>query len=262
MTTLLLYLAVGAGAGTLAGLFGIGGGMVIVPAIIFALTAQGVSPDVLTHMAVATSLMTIVFTSISSVHSHHQKGAINWPRVLRMAAGVIVGTALGAVLITNIAGPTLQNIIGIFAALLGIQMFFGLQPRSSDRQPGATELTAAGGVIGFGSSWFGIGGGTFTVPYLTWRGTEMRQAVATSAACGLPIALTGAISYTITGWDNAQLPEWSTGFVYWPAAVGVVITSVPFARVGAKLAHTLDQKKLKKGFAILLLLVAIKFLVL
>lgn len=260
MTTLLLYLVVGAGAGTLAGLFGIGGGMVIVPAVIFTLAAQGVSPEVLTHMAVATSLTTIVFTSISSVHTHHQKGAINWPRVTQMSAGVIVGTVVGVMLISNIAGPTLQNIIGVFAALLGIQMFFGLQPKSSGKQPTPPELVCAGGLVGFGSSWFGIGGGTFTVPYLTWRGTEMRQTVATSAACGLPIALTGSVSNIFTGWGNPILPEWSTGYVYWPAVVGIVITSVPFARVGAHLAHSLDQKKLKKGFAVLLMLVAAKFL--
>lgn len=262
MTTLLLYLLVGAGAGTLAGLFGIGGGMVIVPAVIFALTAQGVSPDVLTHMAVATSLTTIVFTSISSVKAHHQKGAILWPRVTQMSSGIIVGTLLGVILIANVAGSTLQNIIGVFAALLGIQMFFSLQPKSSGAQPSAPELVGAGGVIGFGSSWFGIGGGTFTVPYLTWRGTEMRQAVATSAACGLPIALTGSVSNIFTGWGNPILPEWSTGYVYWPAVVGIVLTSVPFARIGAHLAHSLDQKKLKKGFAVLLMLVAAKFLLL
>lgn len=262
MTTLLLYLLVGACAGTLAGLFGIGGGMVIVPAVIFALTAQGVSPDVLTHMAVATSLMTIVFTSISSVKTHHQKGAILWPRVTRMAGGIVIGTLLGVVLISSIAGPTLQNIIGIFAALLSIQMFFGLQPKASGKQPSNPELVVSGGVIGFGSSWFGIGGGTFTVPYLTWRGTDMRLAVATSAACGLPIALTGSISNMFTGWGNPLLPEWSMGYVYWPAVAGIVVTSVPFARVGAHLAHRLDQKKLKKGFAVLLMLVAAKFLLL
>jgi len=262
MTTLLLYLVVGAGAGTLAGLFGIGGGMVIVPAVIFTLTAQGVSPDVLTHIAVATSLTTIVFTSISSVQTHHQKGAIDWPRVTRMSSGIIAGTLLGVILVANIAGPTLQSIIGVFAALLGIQMFFGLQPGSSGQTPKAPELVGAGATIGFGSSWFGIGGGTFTVPYLTWRGTEMRQAVATSAACGLPLALTGSLSNIVTGWNHPTLPEWSTGYVYWPAVVGIVLTSVPFARVGAHLAHSLDQKKLKKGFAVLLMLVAAKFLLL
>lgn len=262
MTTLLLYLVVGAGAGTLAGLFGIGGGMVIVPAVIFTLTAQGISPDVLTHMAVATSLTTIVFTSISSVRAHHQKGAIDWGVVTRMSSGIVAGTLLGVILVANIAGPTLQNIIGVFAALLGIQMFFGLQPSSSGQSPQTPELVGSGATIGFGSSWFGIGGGTFTVPYLTWRGTEMRQAVATSAACGLPIALTGAISNVFTGWGTPELPEWSTGYVYWPAVVGIVLTSVPFARVGAHLAHSLDQKKLKKGFAVLLMLVAAKFLLL
>ncbi|WP_368501340.1 sulfite exporter TauE/SafE family protein [Oceanobacter sp. 5_MG-2023] len=262
MTTLLMYLAVGAFAGTLAGLFGIGGGMIIVPAVLFALAAEGVGVDVMTHMAVATSLATIVFTSLSSIRAHHLKGAINWQMVSLMTMGIIVGTSLGVVLIAEVPGPLLLKIIGVFAALLGIQMFFGLQPRPGKSAPGHKELGLAGAVIGFGSSWFGIGGGTFSVPYLSWRQIEMRQAVATSAACGLPIALTGALTNIWSGWGNPALPAWSTGFVYWPAVAGIVITSVPFARLGAHLAHRLDQRKLKKAFAVLLIGVSIKFLTL
>ena len=262
MTSLLLYLAVGAAAGTLAGLFGIGGGTVIVPVVIFALAAQGVSPEVLTHMAVATSLTTIVFTSISSIRTHHQKGAVDWRLVGLMAAGIVLGTALGSVLVADVPGPVLQQIIGVFALLVSVQMFFGLQPARGDLPVTAGKDVFAGGVIGFASSWFGIGGGTFTVPYLTWRGEDMRRAVATSAACGFPIALTGSISNVVTGWGNPLLPEWSSGFIYWPAVLGIGLASVPFARVGARLAHRLDQKVLKKAFAALLAAVGVKFLLL
>lgn len=260
MTTWLLFLAVGAVAGTLAGLFGIGGGTIIVPAVIFALAAQGVSPEVATHMALATSLTTIVFTSLSSVRTHHQKGAVDWRVVGLMALGIVMGTAVGSLLVADVPGPLLQKIIGVFAILVSIQMWFGLQPARGDKPVGAGVDVTAGGVIGFASSWFGIGGGTFTVPYLTWRGEEMRRAVATSAACGLPIALTGSVSNIVTGWGNPLLPEWCTGFVFWPAVIGIGLASVPFARVGARLAHSLDQKKLKKAFAVLLALVGIKFL--
>lgn len=260
MVSLIMYLVVGAVAGVLAGLFGIGGGTVIVPAVLFGLAAQGVSPDLAPHIAVATSLATIVFTSLSSIRSHHMLGAVQWPVVKLMAIGIVIGTALGAVVSTAIPGQVLLQIIGVFMALVGIQMFFGLQPKASDTTPQGKELTIAGTVIGFGSSWFGIGGGTFAVPYLTWRNFQMRSAVAISAACGLPIALTGALTYMVSGWGTANLPAWSTGFVYWPAAAGIVVTSVPCARIGAKLAHKLDQKKLKKAFAVLLMLVAAKFL--
>ncbi|MCD8521754.1 MAG: sulfite exporter TauE/SafE family protein [Saccharospirillaceae bacterium] len=259
--TFLLFLAVGSVAGLLAGLFGIGGGMVIVPVLVITFAAQGVSEAVLTHMAVATSLATIVFTSLSSVREHHRQGAVDWSLVSVMSIGIVLGTMLGVSLITAVPGPLLQNIIGVFAMLLAVKMFFGLEPKGAGQRPGNPGLVVAGSVVGFGSSWFGIGGGTFTVPYLSWMRIPMRQAVATSAACGLPIALTGAISNVVAGWQHADLPLWSTGFLYWPAIIGIVLTSVPFAKVGATLAHRLDQALLKKGFALLLCVVGIKFLV-
>ncbi|TNC85104.1 MAG: hypothetical protein CSH36_14915 [Thalassolituus sp.] len=256
----LLYLAVGAAAGILAGLFGIGGGMVIVPVLIFSLAAQGVPAEVLTHMAVATSLTTIVFTSFSSVKEHHANGAIDWMLVRQMATGIVIGTALGVALITEVPGETLQTIIGVFALLLSVKMFSGWEPPGQGDKPGQAGLLTAGGIIGFGSSWFGIGGGTFTVPYLTWMRFSMRQAVATSAACGIPIAATGAVANIVAGWQHDGLPLWSTGFVYWPAVAGIALTSVPFARVGARLAHKLNAGLLKKLFAVLLCVVGIRFI--
>lgn len=256
----LIYLLVGAFAGVLAGLFGIGGGLVIVPVLIFTFIALGISPDILTHVAVATSLTTIVFTSISSVWTHHSKQAILWHTVKRMSIGLMIGTAIGAIFISSVPGPMLQKLIGVFALLLSLKMLLGWQPSGEGKAPNATGLTLAGGLIGFASSWFGIGGGTFTVPYLSWLRIDMRNAVATSAACGLPIALAASVANMVTGWDQAGLPEWSTGYVYWPAVIGVAITSVPFARVGAKLAHSLDTKLLKRLFACLLLVVGVRFL--
>lgn len=254
------YLLVGAFAGVLAGLFGIGGGLVIVPVLIFSFMALGVSPDILTHMAVATSLATIVFTSISSVWAHHRKKAILWRTVKLMSAGLIVGTALGTFFISSVPGPVLQKLIGIFALLLSVKMLLNWQPAGTGKEPGALGLTLAGGVIGFGSSWFGIGGGTFTVPYLSWLRVDMRQAVATSAACGLPIAVIASCANIATGWNAPNLPEWSSGYVYWPAVLGIAIASVPCARVGAKLAHSLNTAVLKKLFAALLFAVGIRFL--
>ena len=258
----LLYLLVGVFAGVLAGLFGIGGGLVIVPVLIFTFIATDVSPDILTHIAVATSLASIVFTSFSSVWAHHNKKAILWSTVKLMSIGLIVGTALGAVLISSVPGPVLQTLIGVFALLLSIKMFFGWQlpGKGKGKKPGVLGLTVAGGMIGFGSSWFGIGGGSFTVPYLSWLRIDMRNAVATSAACGLPIALAASVANIVTGWNHADLPEWSSGYIYWPAVLGIAIASIPCARIGAKLAHSLDTLLLKKLFAILLFIVGVKFL--
>jgi hypothetical protein len=260
MTLFILYLLVGAFAGLLAGLFGIGGGMIIVPVLIFSFLAIGVSPDILTHMAVATSLASIIFTSISSVIEHQRNKAIEWRIVKLMTIGLMAGTAIGVFFISSVPGPILQKMIGVFALLVSLKMFLDWQPAGNGDEPNSLGLTIAGGIIGFGSSWFGIGGGTFTVPYLSWMKVNMRKAVATSAMCGMPIALAATMANILTGWNQAGLPEWSTGFVYWPAVVGIALASMPFARVGARLAHSLDTQLLKKLFALLLFIVGIRFL--
>lgn len=251
---------VGSAAGLLAGLFGIGGGLVIVPVLVITFGLMGISETVLTHMALATSLTTIIFTSLSSVKEHHRHGAVDWILVRWIGSGIVVGTALGAILLAGVAGQTLQLAIGVFALLMAAKMAFDINPSASRTIPNNPSLLASGGIIGFGSAWFGIGGGSFTVPFLTWINVPMKRAVATAAACGLPIALTGAVTNVFTGWGHTDLPEWTTGFVYWPAVIGIALTSVPCAKVGAKLAHKLDAKLLKRGFALLLLIVGLKFL--
>lgn len=257
----LLYLLLGAAAGVLAGLFGVGGGIIIVPVLVFSFTAQGVDPEVLTHLAVGTSLATIVFTSINSVLEHQRKGAVLWPVFAWMTLGILLGAGLGSLTATAINGPLLQKIIGVFAIVIAIQMGLELKPKASSAVPGKFGLTAAGGVIGWASAIFGIGGGSLTVPFLTWRSVPMQQAVATSSACGLPIAAASALSFMALGWHEPGLPSWSVGFVYLPAMAGIALTSMFFARFGARLAHKLSPRLLKRLFALLLLCVGSSFLI-
>lgn len=255
-----LYLVLGACAGVLAGLFGVGGGLIIVPVLVLSFTAQGFDPAILTHLAVGTSLATIVFTSINSVREHHKRGAVRWPIVGWLSLGIVLGAALGALTAGALQGPVLQKIIGVFAICMALQMAFDLKPKGQGQVPGKLGLSIAGTVIGWASAIFGIGGGSLTVPFLSSRGVVMQQAVASSSAAGLPIALCGAISFMLVGYNAQGLPEASTGFVYWPALVGIALTSMFCARFGVRLAHHLSPKRLKQLFALLLVCVGTSFL--
>jgi len=260
---LLIYLLVGAVTGVLAGLFGVGGGTVIVPALILVLAWQGVSPEVLTHMAIGTSLAAISITSLSSIYAHQQRAAVNWRHVWQLTPGVCVGVWAGALLASQLSGVTLQFCFGIFLLAISAQMFFGIQPaeRASPDLPATPLLFAAGTVIGSLSALFGIGGGSLTVPFLSWCGVVMQRAVATAAAVGFPLALTGALSYAWQGWGNDLLPSSSTGFIYWPAFAGIAVASIGFAKIGAQLAHALEAQKLRRIFAIFLFVIGVCFLI-
>lgn len=259
-TVFLSYLALGALAGTMAGLFGIGGGLVIVPALIFSFEIQGVSPDISAHLAVGTSLATIVFTSISSIRSHHKHRAVRWDIFRSMTVGIVGGAILGAWTVAFMSGDLLQMIIGVFAIAVGIKMLTAVNPKPGRDVPGPVGLAVAGSGVGWASAIFGIGGGTLTVPYLSWCNVRMQNTVATSAACGLPIAMAGALANIWTGWNNPLLPEYSLGFIYLPAMLGIILTSIFFARIGANLAHRLDSMLLKRIFAVVLLIVGLRFI--
>jgi len=259
--TIIMYLVLGAAAGMIAGLFGVGGGLIIVPALVFAFSFQELSPDILTQMAIGTSLSTIIFTSLSAVKTHHSKGAIDWPLVKRLSFGIIIGAVFGSLLADSLPGETLQLIIGVYAFIVAIQMGFGLKPKAEHELPKGAGLSVAGSIIGSVSALFGIGGGSITVPYLSWCSIEMRKAVATSSACGLPIAVAGCASYIATGWGNSELPEYTLGYIYLPAFFGIILTSTVFAKQGARLAHALPSHILRRYFALLLLAVSIKFIV-
>lgn len=259
--TLLMYLIVGACAGLLSGLFGIGGGLLIVPVLVFSFGAMGFAAEVIMPMAIGTSLATIVVTSISSTRSHHQNGNVDWSIFVLLAPGIAVGVWLGVQTVVRLPAEHLQRAFGCFALIVAAQMAFSLKPKPSRELPAKPMVMIVGSGIGYLSAMFGIGGGTLTVPYLSWCNIKMQRAVGTAAACGLPIACVGALSNIVVGWDKPGLPEDSLGFVYWPAFLGIVLTSAWLARYGAMLAQRLPADKLKRAFAVFLLIVGMQFIV-
>ncbi len=258
-----LYILIGAIAGILAGLFGVGGGLIIVPALLVSFSVHGFAPEIATHLAIGTSLATIVITAISSTRSHQQKGAVDWTLFKQMSPGILSGSLLGAYTATQLNGHSLQIALGIFALFMATRLWFGhtLSASAYSKQPAKPRVLATGGVIiGWISGLFGIGGGTLSVPFLRWRHVPITIAVGTSAACGLPIATMATIANIIMGAEQALLPAYATGFVYWPAFIGIVLTSVPFSRLGAKWAHSLPAGRLQQGFALFLVTVSVKLL--
>ena len=260
MSEWMIYLATGAFAGTLAGLLGVGGGLVIVPILALSFAAQGIHPEVQMHLAVGTSLATIIFTSLSSVYAHHKRGAVAWPAFLTITPGIVIGALCGALIARYIPTPSLRTLFGIFELFVALQMALSLKPSAHRGLPGKAGMSGAGIVIGTVSALVGVGGGTLTVPFLLWCNVTIQRAIATSAAVGLPIAVAGAIGFVINGWGHGKLPEWSSGYLYWPALLGIVAASVLFAPLGARLAHTLPTSLLKRLFALLLFGLALRML--
>lgn len=258
--TLALYLVIGAAAGVMAGMLGVGGGVVIVPALAWALLARGVTPALVMHVAIGTSLATIVITSLSSIRAHQRRGAILWPVVGRLAPGIVIGTWIGAKIVDQLPAATLKLIFGVFLLSVATQMVFAGQPAAHRGLPGRPALFGVGAVIGAVSGVVGIGGGSLTVPFLGWCNVGIRNAVATSAACGFPIALAGALGFIVTGRDAAGLPPWSLGYINGPAWLGIGCASMLFAPLGARLAHTLPMPLLRRVFALFLGVVGVRML--
>lgn len=255
-------LLLGACTGFLAGLFGIGGGMLMVPFMTFIFTAKQFPPSLVVQMAVATSLATICFTSISSVRAHHQRGAVNWGLSARLAPGILLGSWLGAWLAASMSSRLLAFLFGTLNAVSALQMWRSNRrsaPAPSRPAPAAPatpatpELVAAGGGIGVLSGMLGAGGAFVSVPYMTSRGVAMHQAVATAASLGFPIALAGTLSYVVNGWGRAGLPAGSAGLVYLPALFVISAASVLTAPLGARTAHRLPTAKLKRYFVWMLM---------
>jgi uncharacterized membrane protein YfcA len=247
-------LLLGLFAGAAAGLLGVGGGLIIVPVLVGMFTARGFAAQYLVQLAVGTSLATIVFTSLSSMWAHHRRGAVNWAVMVRLSAGILLGAWLGGVLADWLGGLLLAGLFGIFELAVAAQMALGRPPAAHRKTPSTYRNAGAGAVIGAVSALLGIGGGTLTVPWLVWHNVNMRQAVATSAACGLPIALVGTLGFIGAGWGQAGLPPGSSGYVYWPAVAAISVASIAAAPFGAWLAHHLDQRRLKRLFALIIAL--------
>ncbi|TVM18244.1 sulfite exporter TauE/SafE family protein [Oceanidesulfovibrio indonesiensis] len=256
----LLYVVLGAFAGILAGLLGIGGGLVIVPMLTFAFMWQGIPYEHILHLALGTSLTTIIFTSISSFLAHHKRGAVRWDVFWRITPGIIVGTFLGAWVASLLPTNVLKAFFGVFLYYVSFQMITGKKPNPSRQIPGNAGMFAVGNGIGIVSALVGIGGGTLSVPFLVWCNVVMQTAIGTASAIGLPIALSGSLGFLLNGLGAEGLPEWSIGYIYLPALIGIVSMSVVTAPFGAKLAHTLPVPTLKKVFAVLLFVVGTRML--
>ena len=260
MEAVLIFAATGAMAGVLAGLFGVGGGLIMVPALAFVLPTQGTAAAVAMQRSIGTSLAVIATTSVSSTVAHQRRDGVLWPVFGRLAPGLALGAALGAFVAHALSGVVLQRIVGSGALLVAIEMLLDRPPKAEHGLPGAPGLFGAGAVIGLLSSLIGIGGGSLTVPFLSGCGVNMRQSVGTAAACGVPIAWAGAAAFMVAGAGVAGRPEFSVGYVSLLAFAGLAATSVVMAPLGARLAHTLPQRTLKRAFAVLLLVIGVTLL--
>ncbi len=261
METLLYYLPVGAVAGLIAGLLGLGGGVVMVPALVIVFPLLGLPDNLLMHLVVGTSLAAIVPTSASSVYAHYLVGAVSWQIFRQLAPWMLIGAVFGGEIAHLLPSIVLQRIFAAYVLIASVQMIRGSATAQADRSlPGTAGNAMAGGLIGSISAMLGIGGGSATVPYLSFFGVNVRNAVATSSACGLVLATSGALTFIYTGWSVAGLPENALGYVYLPAFLGLVVPSVIVAPIGARLAHTLPTATLKRIFAVFLVFMGLRML--
>jgi uncharacterized membrane protein YfcA len=256
----LSYLALGAVVGFFAGLLGVGGGGIMVPVLTSLFVAQGMPKDSVVHLALGTSMAAIVMTSIASLRAHHKHGAVRWDVVRYIAPGIVVGTFAATFVASRVASEPLAIFFACFMAYVSLQMLANIKPKPSRELPGPVGMSAVGAGIGGVSALVAIGGGSLSVPFMTWCNVKVHHAIGTSAAIGLPIALAGTVGYLVNGWGSGGMPAYSLGFVYLPALVLVSAVSTFTAPMGARLAHRLPVATLKKVFAGVLLLLCAKML--
>jgi len=244
-------------AGFLAGMLGVGGALMMIPFITFLLSTQGVDPDSAVKMAIATGMSTIVVTSLASTRTHHKLGAVRWDLVKGLAPGILLGSALSSLwLFAVLKGSVLALFFAGFTAFSATQMILDKKPKPSRQMPGLLGQTGVGALIGTLSGLVGAGGAFVSIPFMTWCNIPLRQAVATSAAIGFPVALANALGYVVSGWDAPHNLDWSFGYIWLPGLVVIGLCTMVTAPMGARLAHRLPVHKLKRGFALLLFLLA------
>jgi uncharacterized membrane protein YfcA len=251
---------IGTCTGFLAGLLGIGGGMIMVPFVTIILTHRGFPPDYTVKAAVATSLATICFTSLSSVRAHARRDAVLWPVVKVLAPGILAGSLLGAQIAVAMPARLLGAFFSIFLAYSATKMFRGAGTRATREMPGPLGTFGVGTVIGVVSSILGAGGAFISVPFMTWCNVRIHQAVGTSSALGFPIALAGTIGYVWAGRSLPQLPPGAVGYLYLPGLIVISLASMLLAPLGARTAHRMDIAPLKRAFAFVLYGLAAYFL--
>ena len=263
MLEIIFYLLLGVIAGLLAGLFGVGGGIVFVPALLIGFEWLDVPESVLTHLAVGTSLACVVFTAISSIIAHHRKQGVIWKSVKEMSGFLLLGAILGAWTADQLSGFVLRLILGSFLLVMAIKMLFEKTSQvetAKESNPALVVTGLMGLLTGWISSMLGIAGGALTVPFLKVYGAPIKKAIGTASALGLPIAVAGSVTHILVAGGNQDLPRWSLGYVYLPAFFGIVATSAYFAKWGARLAHHLDQVVLQRLFGLLLGFLAIRMI--
>ena len=258
---LIIFFALGAVVGFMAGLLGIGGGGIMVPVLTTVFLWQGVAADKVVHLALGTSMASIIITSLSSMRAHHAKHAVLLQVVKNMSPGVVVGAFAGTFLAAYLSTIVLAVFFALFMAYVALQMYIDKQPQPSRTLPSILGLSATSAGIGVVSALVAIGGGSLTVPFLVWSNISIKIAIGTSAAVGFPIAVAGAVGYFINGWSVAAAQEYTLGFVYIPAVIAISVLSYFTAPLGAGVAHRLPVARLKKIFALVLVALSMNMLV-
>ena len=259
ISLIFFYLLAGAITGTLSGLFGIGGGLILVPLLAYTFKVFHISEAHIMHMAIGTSLSIILISVSSSTYFHIKKRPFNWQIYIKIAVFTALGSITGALIANSFSKETLKLIFTIYVSLVSIKMiFFSNNSASEIKHTPNILYHIVGLIIGFKSSILGIGGGTISIPFLTWRGHKMVDSVALSAALGIPIAVFGSLTYIFLGIKNNINETYSLGYVFIPAFLSSAVTIPLFSKIGTKISHKTDQKKLKMVFGIMLLIIALR----
>lgn len=253
ISAILSYLLIGIIAGFIAGLLGIGGGIIIVPTLLFTLLGLGLSENVAMHVAVGTSLATIFFTSYSSMRTHHGRGYVRWDIVKHMAIGLLIGTFVGSQVAGHLSATPLKWIFMIVMLIVAIKILTEWTPKATCQLPGLQGMTVAGAGIGVFSSFIGVGGAVISILFMGCCNVPTRQIIGTSAAIGIPVALAGTVGNIISGWGHPELPSGSIGYIYLPSLLLISLGSIPMVKIGAHVAHHLSVRLLRKIFALFLL---------
>jgi uncharacterized membrane protein YfcA len=256
-----MCLLLGSVVGVMAGLLGIGGGLLVVPALLWLLPQANVAHDIVMQIALATSLASIVLTSGSSAFNHFKLGNVDFYLIKGLVPGVVLGGIAGSYIAELIPSHLLPKIFSVIVLMLAVQMFISIRVKSTRQMPGLLGCSISGGIIGTVASLAGIGGGSLTVPYLSMHGVEMRKAIGSASLCGTMIAIAGMVGFVFHGLSVEHLPEFSVGYVYLPALIGIASTSVLTTKIGASLAFKLPTRTLKKVFAAFLICIGIKMFI-
>lgn len=260
MTDLFFYLLIGAFAGSMSGLLGVGGGLVVVPALVLVFRHLGMPPAYLMHMAAGTSLAIMIVTTFSALLAHLGKQASVWPILQRLLPGVVIGTIVGALLADQLASHVLRIVLGVFILIVGMRVALLVKPKPQRTLPGRWGLWGVAFFIGAKSGLLGIGGGAVTVPFLTRCNVPLRDTMGISVAVGFVVSVVGTLSFLATGLNEPHLPPWSTGYVYWPGFLGVALATPIFAAFGTRMAYRLPTHLLKRIFGVFLWMVGLHLL--